>query len=443
VDGRPVAAPLLFYVTSLREPFANGRAAALNGIKVRSRGWDTAMMRYCFFVAMGLSIACTHASFVACAQLVGPRNSESTPADEPKRAPETKSRDEEFSALAADVAIFEMQASLLKRAVKLAAPAVVHIEAKKNLGPSNAASEDGGTEEAGSGVLIEMEAKFFALTNRHVVADAPLSGVLVKAHDGRALTPVRIWSDHESDVAVIELREKDLVSARLGDSGIVEIGDFVVAVGSPFGLSHSITYGIISAKGRRDLELGDDGVHFQDFMQTDAAINPGNSGGPLVNLRGEVIGINTAIASSSGGNEGIGFTIPIKMVMFVAAQLIEKGFVERGHLGVMLDPAFSREKALRAGLKRLEGALITKVTPNSPADKSGLQVGDVILSYNAEPIENDNHLVNMVGNTAVGAEVTLVVFRKDKDSGGKQFDLTLHIAKRAETVKRTSLGSSR
>jgi serine protease Do len=397
------------------------------------------MKRCGFFALATLIFWCALPPLPSLGQLVGPKNTETVSPTDSKPSADSRSRDEEFSALAADVALFEKQASLLKRAVKLAAPAVVHIEAKKNLARV-ASTDETATEEAGSGVLIEMHGKFFALTNRHVVADAPLSGVLVKSHDGRTLTPIKIWSDHESDVAVVELRETDLVSARLGESNIVEIGDFVVAVGSPFGLSHSITYGIISAKGRRDLELGDDGVHFQDFMQTDAAINPGNSGGPLVNLRGEVIGINTAIASSSGGNEGIGFTIPIRMVMFVANQLIDKGFVERGHLGVMLDPFFTREKALRVGLKRLEGALITQVTPNSPADRGGLKIGDVILRYNAESIENDNHLVNLVGNTSVGAEVHLVVMRNEKETNPN-----LQIAKRAEAAKKSAIpaGSGR
>ena len=131
-----------------------------------------------------------------------------------------------------------------------------------------------------------------------------------------------------------------MVPAKLGDSGLVEIGDFVLAVGSPFGLSHSVTYGIISAKGRRDLQLGVEGVRYQDFFQTDAAINPGNSGGPLLNLRGEVIGINTAIASSSGGSEGIGFTIPINIAMFVAKQLIDQGVVVRAMLGVTCDSLY-------------------------------------------------------------------------------------------------------
>jgi serine protease Do len=361
-------------------------------------------MKQCAILSLLASLALSLLPLSAQAQLTGPANSEKASAELKPVASRIadqereKTRDEEFEELAADVALFEKQAGLLKRAVKLAAPAVVHIEARKNIGR---ASDDGAAEEAGSGVLILENGRFYALTNRHVVADAPLNGVLVKSHDGRVLTPARIWSDRESDVAVVELRETDLVYARLGDSDKVDIGDFVVAVGSPFGLSHSITYGIISAKGRRDLELGDDGVYFQDFLQTDAAINPGNSGGPLVNMRGEVIGINTAIASSSGGNEGIGFTIPIKMVMFVAKQLIDKGYVERGYLGVELDPAFTREKAMRTGLRRLEGALIKRLTPNSPAERAGLKVGDVVLRYNSERIENDNHLVNLVGNTPV------------------------------------------
>jgi serine protease Do len=391
------------------------------------------MKRCDYFAVICLAIGLIQLDTVAFGQLVGPRNSEAPPVEDANSSANEKSRDEEFAALAADVAIFEKQASIIKRAVKLAAPAVVHIEAKKKIARTGNPIDDTASEEAGSGVLIEMRGKFYALTNRHVIADAPLSGVLVKSHDGRTLTLNKIWSDHESDVAVIEVREKDLVAGRIGESGAVEIGDFVVAVGSPFGLSHSITYGIISAKGRRDLELGDDGVHFQDFMQTDAAINPGNSGGPLVSLRGEVIGINTAIASSSGGNEGIGFTIPIKMVMFVAKQLIEKGYVERGYLGVELDPLFTREKALRSGLQRLEGALIKRLTPNSPAEKGGLQVGDVVLKFNSESIENDNHLVNLVGNTSIDSDVQLVVFRE-----GKAVDLTLHISKRSETIKKAS-----
>jgi serine protease Do len=220
-----------------------------------------------------------------------------------------------------------------------------------------------------------------------------------------------MWSDRATDIAVIEVADRPLTAARLGDSDRVDIGDFVLAVGSPFGLSHSVTFGIISAKGRRDLELGDDSLRLQDFLQTDAAINPGNSGGPLLNLRGEVIGINTAIASASGGSEGIGFAIPINMAMAVAEQLLEKGRVERAYLGVQLDSQFTLEKALASGLPRRVGAYVTGVTPGSPAQRGQIQPGDVIVSYDGVVIEDDNHLVNRVGLTPVGKEVVVEIIR--------------------------------
>ena len=186
---------------------------------------------------------------------------------------------------------------------------------------------------------MEYGGKNYVLTNRHVIKHATLDNIHIRLASGQEVFPIRVWADLETDVAVMAVDSPNVVPARLGDSGNVEIGDFVLAVGSPFGLSHSVTYGIISAKGRRDLQLGVEGVRYQDFFQTDAAINPGNSGGPLLNLRGEVIGINTAIASSSGGNEGIGFTIPINIAMFVAKQLIDQGSVVRAMLGVTSIPS--------------------------------------------------------------------------------------------------------
>jgi serine protease Do len=191
----------------------------------------------------------------------------------------------------------------------------------------------------------------------------------------------------------------------------MDVGDMVLAVGSPFGLSHSITYGIISAKGRRDLELGEGGVKFQDFIQTDASINPGNSGGPLINLRGEVVGINTAIASNSGFNEGIGFSIPINIVINVARQLIETGVVTRAYLGVRLDQRFNQAQAIESGLPRLTGAKLLRVEPGSPAEAAGLKPGDVIVQFNGQRVDNDNHLVNIVGLTPVGREVPIVIYR--------------------------------
>ena len=213
-------------------------------------------------------------------------------------------------------------------------------------------------------------------------------------------------------MGVIQVQQADLVTARIGDSDSIEIGDFVLAVGSPFGLSHSVSYGIISAKGRRDLELGSEDVRLQDFLQTDAAINPGNSGGPLMNLRGEVIGINTAIASNSGGNEGVSFAIPIRLVMFVTRQLIAQGEVKHAYLGVQLDNEFDLAKASKLGLNRVRGALVKGITPRSPAFFANLQVNDLIAKYNGIAVEDDDHLVNLVSLTPINQTVTLEVLRK-------------------------------
>ena len=209
---------------------------------------------------------------------------------------------------------------------------------------------------------------------------------------------------------------RERLRSFLGFSGLkslkVEIGDFVLAVGSPFGLSQSVTQGIISAKGRRDLELGDDSVVMQDFLQTDAAINPGNSGGPLLNLRGEVIGINTAIASSSGGSEGIGFTIPINMAMVVARQLVENGRVRRAYLGVRMDYRFSTETARKLGLARPQGVRVTGITAGSPAERAGIKVDDVLLKIDGVTIDDDDHLANLIGLTTIGKSVTIELWRQ-------------------------------
>jgi serine protease Do len=210
----------------------------------------------------------------------------------------------------------------------------------------------------------------------------------------------------------MQLDRRDLVTAKLGDSSRMEIGDYVLAVGSPFGLSHSVTYGILSAKGRRNLELGSKEIEIQDFFQTDAAINPGNSGGPLLNLRGEIVGINTAIASNSGGNEGIGFSIPINMAMLVAEQLVSNGKLGRSYLGVVLENAFDIFTARRLGLSVANGALVKSIIPNSPASRAGIQVGDVILEYNGIKIDNDGHLVKQVGLTPVGSTIAMVIYRE-------------------------------
>jgi serine protease Do len=319
-------------------------------------------------------------------------------------------RDRMYSEVAQDVAALERQGNVLKKVILLAQPTVVHIDAKK----TNDEFGRKTVEEAGSGVIVEYGGNNYVLTNRHVIKHATLDNIHIRLASGQEILPTRVWADMDTDVAVMSVDSPQVVPARLGDSGTVEIGDFVLAVGSPFGLSHSVTYGIISAKGRRDLQLGIEGVRYQDFFQTDAAINPGNSGGPLLNLRGEVIGINTAIASSSGGSEGIGFAIPVNIAMLVATQLIDQGSVVRAMLGVQLDSQYDDTYARQVGLPRRIGARVNRITPDTAAETGGIQIGDIILSFDGVRIENDDHLVNQVKLTPVDKEVSLVVLRDGK-----------------------------
>ncbi|HYO23798.1 MAG TPA: trypsin-like peptidase domain-containing protein [Lacipirellulaceae bacterium] len=316
-------------------------------------------------------------------------------------------RDRLFTELQQDVAAMERELSIYKRVVQLMAPSVVHVEATPL--SSFRMAED--VEEAGSGVLVRIGDRDFVLTNRHVVRHSDVEHIRLELADGRQLRPTRIESDHETDVAVLFVEADDLTPARIGDSDAMEIGDVVMAFGSPFNLRQSVTRGIISGKGRVNLDLDDGGVHYQNFMQTDAAINPGNSGGPLVNLRGEVIGLNTAIASNSGGNDGIGFSIPINIAVSIMRQLVERGTVQFGFLGVTLDGYFDARAAQSFGLPRLTGARVKQVSPGSPAALAGIAVDDVILRFNGTPIENDRHLISLVKLSEIGRKVELVVLR--------------------------------
>ena len=328
-------------------------------------------------------------------------------------------RDRQYAALARDVDALGRELGLIKRVVKLVTPAVVHIEA--SLLPRYRGMLD--IEEAGSGVIVAFNGNFYVLTNRHVIRHSSKELIGIHLTDGRVLQPARIWEDKETDVAVLAVSAPNLVAVRLGNSDALEIGDFVLAIGSPFGLSHSVTRGIVSAKGRHNLDLGDGELRWQNFIQTDAAINPGNSGGPLVNLRGEVVGLNTAIASASGGNEGIGFSIPINIVARVGRQLVESNRVARGYLGVKLDGGFDERQARALGLDDLAGTRITLVEPQSPAEEAALKINDVILEYNGIRVERDSHLIGLVKLTEVGQRVPLVILRD-----GRPLSLFVEIA---------------
>jgi serine protease Do len=319
-------------------------------------------------------------------------------------------REAEYASLAREAASLDREFAHVKRVVKLVTPAVVHVESKplpRYQGLLN-------IEEAGSGVIVQFSGKAYVLTNRHVIRHSSPERIEIHLADGRVFHPLKIWSDSETDVAVMSLDATNLATVRLGNSDALEIGDFVLAIGSPFGLSQSVTRGIISAKGRHNLDLGDADLRWQNFIQTDAAINPGNSGGPLVNMRGEVVGLNTAIASASGGNEGIGFSIPVNIVSRIARALVENRGVPRGFLGVGLDINFNRQRAEALGLGRLVGTRVSRIEPQSPAEKANLRVNDVILEFNGVRVEQDTHLINLVKLTEIGQRVPITILREGK-----------------------------
>ena len=316
-----------------------------------------------------------------------------------------------YTELADEFNAFDRLGNLVRRVSQLVKPSVIHIEAHKT-------EQNGGQyesyDEAGSGVLVQVAGEPWVLTNRHVIHGSRPAEILLRTADGRDYHPTRILADASTDVAVMKVPGLAMPEARIGNSSQVEIGDFLVAIGSPFGLSHSVTFGILSAKGRRDLVLGEQKIDLQDFFQTDAAINPGNSGGPLLNLRGEVIGLNTAIASSSGGSEGIGFAIPINMAMKVADELVRHGRLRRGYLGVTLDPDFDGSKLRVSHAAVPGGALVKNVRRGSPAELANLQQGDIIVQFADNLVDNDDHLVAQVGLTPIGTRVPMIIFRDGK-----------------------------
>ncbi len=273
---------------------------------------------------------------------------------------------------------------------------------------------DGGIQQGlGTGVIVD--AKGYILTNNHVIGDA--DEVTVTLNDKRKFKAEVKGRDPKSDIAVIKIKADNLIPAKLGSSENLKIGEWVIASGNPFGLSNSITAGIVSAKGRSI----SGGGQFEDFIQTDAAINPGNSGGPLLNLYGEVIGINTAIFSRSGGYMGIGFAIPIDMARSVMDSLITKGKVVRGWLGVGIQN-LTEELAQSFGFATTDGALVGSVSEGSPAAKAGFVQGDIITSFNGIKILDVNQLRNMVAATSPGQSIPVEVYR-----AGKTTSLTVKV----------------
>jgi serine protease Do len=257
----------------------------------------------------------------------------------------------------------------------------------------------------GSGVIIDSSGVI--LTNNHVVNGA--DEVVVKLTDGREFVATEVKTDPKSDVAVVKIEAENLTPAAVGNSDEMQVGDWVLAIGSPFGLDTTVTAGIVSAKGR-----GPNINEREDFIQTDAAINPGNSGGPLVNLSGQVIGINTAISSRGGGNDGVGFAIPVNMAKWVASQLLDKGKVERSYLGVGIQPVTS-SLADQFGVPVGTGVVVNNVFPKTPAAEADLKTGDVIVAVDGKQVTSPQQLQGLVEQLKAGKEYTFKVMRDGKE----------------------------
>lgn len=308
--------------------------------------------------------------------------------------------------------------------VKRAAPAVVNIRVRQTIEARTQYGDEmfrrffgipdtpGGSREvesAGSGVIVDAE-NGYILTNHHVVAGA--DQIQISLHDERTLDAEIIGSDAGTDIALIKVDPDGLIDMPIGDSDVVEVGDFVIAIGNPFGYEHTVTSGIVSGKGRTGISRNG----FEDFIQTDASINPGNSGGALVNMRGELIGINSVIISRSGGSVGIGFAVPSEIAQSIMRQILDFGEVRRGLLGVTIQ-TIDKETASALGTEVDSGALISRVVPGSAAEKAGLLVDDIIIKINDKKIDSSRELMNAIGLKGSGEEVNVEFVR----SGRTQF----------------------
>jgi serine protease Do len=345
---------------------------------------------------------------------VAARAADAEPAAESSRSAEMRRNDGAvYDQLAREYDKFAQVDRMFEMVARAVSPTVVHIVTQKTTRHEES-QRVRKFEETGSGVIVraDKDPGLYVLTNHHVVEGGKSSKVRIYLQDGRALIPQRIWSDPKADIAILKLDRDDLPAARLGNSDSAVVGAWVLALGSPFGLTHSVSQGIISARSRHMEELQD--VENQDFLQTDAAINPGNSGGPLVNMKGEVIGINNSIASNGGGNEGVGFSIPINLARWIMNELIAHGHVTRGALGVDLQREFRQEDAVNLGLERPQGAWIALVHADSPAARGGLRDGDVILRFGGIEIHDLNHLINAVSMTQVGIPAEVEIWRDRK-----------------------------
>lgn len=310
---------------------------------------------------------------------------------------------------------FEKLSTLFRQCVERVTPAAVKIRVtqSRSVGRGNRSSRMT-IEESGSGIIATIAQKQVILTNRHVVEEAEQNAIQIFTHDRRILTPIKITTNEDFDLAIIEVAETLPQPASFGDSDKVRVGDIVLVIGSPFGLDRSVSMGVISAVGRRQVPGAGGPTPRVGFFQTDAAVNPGSSGGMLVNLRGEVIGIVTAIATQGGGSEGVAFIMPINAVLRIAEQLVQTGTVVKPHVGFSFDPSFSLEERRRLGLDRLVGAKIRDVATGTPAEQAGLQAGDVVLAFGNTEVEDSLHIIHLVAQSEIDKPVVLRIIRDEK-----------------------------
>ena len=296
--------------------------------------------------------------------------------------------------------------------------------------PQNQKPEERETQATGSGVIVDA-AQGYVLTNGHVVEHATRIEVTTK--DNRRLPAKLLGRDPDTDVAVLQIPAENLTAVPMGDSDRLQVGDFVLAIGNPFGLGQTVTSGIVSALGRSG--LGIEG--YEDFIQTDASINPGNSGGPLVDLHGQCVGINTAILAPGGGNIGIGFAVPINMARRVMEQLLRYGEVKRGRIGVAIQD-LTPDLAQGLNTSHTTGAVIARVDPGSPAERAGLHSGDLVVAINGLPVHSGTQLRNTIGLTRIGEEVQLTV-----DRHGSERNLAVRVDPAGQAQARQPAGRQR
>ncbi|MDR1478182.1 MAG: trypsin-like peptidase domain-containing protein [Planctomycetaceae bacterium] len=318
-----------------------------------------------------------------------------------------------------NAAILEKSGEVISQSAKYIAPTIVHIEVRRLRAATPTRGRDSRNvqievEDSGSGFIVQIDGKNYIITNQHVVGGVDLESIVVHTIDRRMLTPKQIYMNNEFDLAVIEMDAK-LVPSDIGDSDRVRTGDLILTIGSPYGLERSVTMGIVSATSRRKIPASNGQAPSCEFFQIDAATNPGNSGGPVLNIKGEVVGIVTAIATTGGGSEGIAFAIPINSVLRIAKQIANGGVAQRPYIGVSYDHIFGTKEHKKIGLDRMIGAHISRVLPDSPASEANIQNGDIVIKLGNTEIEDGYHLNNLICQSEIGKQIELTVIRNKKN----------------------------